>query len=873
MADNVETLVMRFEPDDAASKRVEQSAQRLAARVAKLKKEIADLQGTARDLNKELDKDDKAFEEAIQNTIRLEKARKSLKDTEAELRREIDKTATARKESAEQARLYGDVESRTRAITGAVGFVGGAGGAQIERTVNIGAEVLASAEAVGLLKQELPELAKNLGITKQSAAALGIEAVALAGAFVVIKGLAGEITAGADATKAAVNGQIDALQKYNDFIQDATTDDLIARIEELSKTRAAKGQLLEDLNEMKIALETGLDATGPGAERLAGNMLKIGDALGIVDFGADDLNEALAQVTAELASTDTEFRLLTQAFGEGATAANDAAEREREYTAAKIEGLERERRIAVEAATLTQEQLDKRLESLAIERGAAEDFLTALQALEQTEQVVESINETKDAIAEMDEETRLLTEVAAPLVKIREDEAAAAEQAAAAIALQAKNTDLLYKTYQIAAAEQTKFANELAKVEADRIALDEDYAQKTLEIQQDRDLKLVQDAEKFALDRVNDTADFYKELAELDREYYEERGQLLEDLQADLASLDFDLGEDLAGLKDDLTDDLADLTQERLDALRDYNKEAQRAAEDHYKNLENIQRRAQNDIRSASARLDALAIYEAQKNAEEQLTVEKDRYDTEQKRREEDFRDQQAQYARERRERLQEYQKAEQDLRKRHQRERQERIQAYQQSLRDLDKQHQRERQSQIAAFNEKIRREDQQRALELQHQQQAWAIEDQRRAQQYQNERDQLNQHYSALLSLTSNGLYQIELAYQAFLDSMAAQTSGMSGGSTAYGSSGGGVSGGSTLPTPYAAGGYPPINRDVLVGERGPEIARFLQPARIYPNGERPSPAAGAQITINIDGSRSPMQTAYVTRRELEDLFRSYR
>jgi hypothetical protein len=49
------------------------------------------------------------------------------------------------------------------------------------------------------------------------------------------------------------------------------------------------------------------------------------------------------------------------------------------------------------------------------------------------------------------------------------------------------------------------------------------------------------------------------------------------------------------------------------------------------------------------------------------------------------------------------------------------------------------------------------------------------------------------------------------------------------------------------YASGGDPPTGRDVVVGEYGPEIARFYSPAHIYPNGQ--APPAGGGVTWTGD------------------------
>lgn len=120
-------------------------------------------------------------------------------------------------------------------------------------------------------------------------------------------------------------------------------------------------------------------------------------------------------------------------------------------------------------------------------------------------------------------------------------------------------------------------------------------------------------------------------------------------------------------------------------------------------------------------------------------------------------------------------------------------------------------------------------------------------------------------MLTLTVDKTYQIELAYQNWLDQMVAATTTTLPGTASSVGGGGGFGTGQS----FAAGGIPPLNRDVMVGERGPEIVRFQQPARIYAHGQRPG-MEGASIVINVDGSRAPLQVGYAVRRELDNLIK---
>lgn len=804
MAEAVETVVMRFEPDDAASKRTEQAVARLRSRVKGLSADLKGLRAQASGLNQALDGDNQALGTTAQNVARLRQRGQQLKTTLSQVRQEIEGQTRAWRAQDKAVRQLSVVGTQTRALGYAASAAGLPG---VGQAVATGSQLFEVNEAALRLGKTLPELSNNLGLTRGGAAALGLEMVALAGAMVIIKELASDITDGATATKAAVVGQIDALQEYNDFIQTATSDDLRTRLDELTQTRAAKGQLVEDLYELKNAIESGLDVSGGGAvDTLAEGAVRALDAIGLMGFGLDELDEAIAQTNAELTSTDTQFRLLTQAFMDGATAANDAAQREREYTQATLDGLERRAQVEIDAATMTEEQVDKRIAAIEAETVARQKELDALQQLEQSGQVVDQIEAVNDRLAELGEEARLLDSIARPLAQANDAVALAEKNAAIQATELAKNVEIAHKVYAQAAVDQAKLNDQLQDILAERATLDAEYAQESLEIQQDRDLKLAQEAEKFALDQVNDLADHYKDLAKIDKDYYSDRSEILSDVKTDLGDI-----------QDDLLDDLAD-----------YNRASQRAAEDHQDRLTQIQSRARTSIRDAARKLDAQAIIAAKDRAKEELESENDKYDKEKRRRDEDFN----------------------DLLRSYEDQRTERQNAADDALRDLEQRHEQERQETISAFNEQLRREDQQRTLEQQHQDQQWALQDQRREQQYQAERDQLGKHYSRLLTLTADGLFQVETAYQAWLDSMAAR--------------GGTV--GPTVPisqTPIAvggAGGFPPLDRDVLVGDTGPEIIRFLHPARIYPPGQRPGSMSIGDVIVNMPPGSERMDLAAV-------------
>jgi hypothetical protein len=87
-------------------------------------------------------------------------------------------------------------------------------------------------------------------------------------------------------------------------------------------------------------------------------------------------------------------------------------------------------------------------------------------------------------------------------------------------------------------------------------------------------------------------------------------------------------------------------------------------------------------------------------------------------------------------------------------------------------------------------------------------------------------------------------------------------------------GVYGAGGYQPAYGGGGTPPLNRDVWVGDRGgPELVRFLTPARVYSHSESMRMAGGGrpiQISfgdIHVNGS-TPRDQARDLRDRMEQV-----
>jgi hypothetical protein len=803
MPDNVEKLLFQLDLEDIG---VHQGIDHVYQQLGLLKKVTRAVGQETKRHTRIVDKENKELKETAKATVKVTKALKTEETQRKKVNRAIDATAKARRESLEQARQFGDVETGIRPVTGAIGFLGGAKGQQFEQVANIGPELLAAVEGVGLLRQQLPQLTENLvksaGGVSNLALGMGVFAIAAAAVVVTLKAIS-------DASKESVQRakvQIETQRQLSDLqISTLTTKEINEEkraIEELNVIRRREREaLVESHNELLNSM-TYLE--------------KMGEATGVANKGVDDYARAIEELDKEVASSEVVFKELDDALGSASAAAADLKAREQELAD------ERERLLGI-AVTRELTKIKERSKLRADAEIKAQTATTAGVLAEQEKLHIKY----RESTVQMRELSELYGRGFMSLAEYRVEQGKLLVEQDNLIFQMGLLRDVVMPAAEANEAQAKALAKVTAVSDAAKAALDnmggtlddnveklEDYAEKTAEIEASRALKLSQDAEKFALERVNDLADHYKDMAELDRDYYVDRGDLLTSLR----------------------EDLSDISADELDALRDHNKDSQRAAEDHYERLAEIQNSAQSDIASAAGRLDAIAILEAQERAEKDLELEDKQYKKEQKRREEDFRDQLAQFKKLRRETLKKYR----------------------QDLRDLESQHRRERMVKEVAFREQLRREDQQRAMAAQHQQQSWALEDSKRAAHFGIIRNATTSHYQTLETITIEGMSLVQAAF-------AAGIAGMDDGGAVGAPS---FTLGNLPLNFFASGGVPPLHRDVMVGERGPEIVRFKQPARIYPSGQMPNGFDGASIVINIDGTRDPLNVGFAVRRELSNL-----
>lgn len=276
--------------------------------------------------------------------------------------------------------LAGDVESNLRTVGGTLGAFGGAGA---EGAIGKGAEIFAVVEALPRLKEAAAGLPQTFGA---AATAMGTSKAALGGFIggLAALGIAMQLaTAQAERQRAAAQGQLDAQREVLDFVSTATSEQVEAELEAARRRREAQveadrfAQKQLEYARQQLSENFG-EIGGIGVEAAAA--LKLGAG----EIEALRLNAAAAGDTLD--ATNIEIATLENALASGATAANDAAQAERDLAAERTQGIldaaqqEGELiRARQEAAKMTREENQQRAKQLADEQERLRGELAVLQ--------------------------------------------------------------------------------------------------------------------------------------------------------------------------------------------------------------------------------------------------------------------------------------------------------------------------------------------------------------------------------------------------------------------------------------------------------------------------------------------------------------
>ncbi|MCC7568197.1 MAG: hypothetical protein KO463_01085 [Candidatus Methanofastidiosa archaeon] len=730
MPTRVNKQIIQIVSDRQTAQQTEQAVQRMRDRFAGLQSQLDRARSSMEAQRAVTQEMARSWLEAARPAAGLERVNTNLVQSETQLRAAVLETAgalrskMAAEEAAErvsQRTLRAQRESIRTAgrlsygVSGIATFAGSVGGAGVREPLAVGSQLINAARGLEVLKMELPDLANKAataaGGTKTLALGLGAVGIGLAAAAFV----AGQLKDAADKAAEATRRWIEATRRYYEFDPASkTTEQVEAEVQALQRSIDTRERELTTLD-LEIQKR---DAARNGAEKFLGT-------LGIETDGLDELRERREELAKEqeaelilLGSLHAALRNNTSAAADLLELEEELAEKRREASRQIVEYIrertQREIEMAQRSRDWSSEQAEKRLDDIAIERGALEEQRAALERL--AEAGIDVAGETdivNEKLAALGIEERALRDDIIPLIAAREREAEMAER--------------VRKAFEDGVAASEKYTAAL-----------EQFNEETARIEEDRQRTEIRELEDWALKRTRALAEHYRDLASIDAKYYQKRDELI------------------ASIAEDTSGD----NQEALDRLRDFNKQQRREAEDHRDRLLKIERDRRKGIQAAAAQLDAIALLNAQEQAEEALTDEQQQYEKEKRRREEDFRDRMHLLDRER----------------------QERRRANEQALRDLRTQYERERAERIADFNRKAAEEAQDRAIRLQRQQEDWDREDRLRQQQFDQAYEETRKQYNRIRLAAKNALVDIENNFGSVLGRIAANIRSQLGtGSTA--------------------------------------------------------------------------------------------
>lgn len=521
----------------------------------------------------------------------IEKSSNRLRETYSDLETASVRTARARVDALqtelklvrEQADVYGTMSRRIMPLAG---LTSGLGGAALSGRMMIAADILDAAEALTVFKAELPSFASQLGIGRRELVALGAAGAALAVELAVIKSMFSDLVKAAKNTTAVVSGQIDAYARFRDFMLTATSESLKAEIESVMKRDLAEREyydnILELRNRVNAALETGQPLS---LEGLAEGAIRLYEFLGGSATGLKELNAALAESRKNIESNRLYLQLLIDAYSEGATAANDAAQREQEYTERRIAGLEKEMqrelqiRQMIESGSIA--QAEQRLEQIEQESELLRELESELAPLSaNSETAAQKLQEVRDRLAELGLEASAINERVIPAIRFAEQWKNGIENFKSGVQSAIKSVADIAQRLQ-------KGAEIIAKADQRELEIRAEFAAEREKIERQHNEKI---------------RSLQEQSEQRQREFYER------------------YVEQVAAAEEDLKKSLSKLQE-------DYNREELRRAEDFRRDQERAERQHKQNVLEAAARLDATAVWQEQQ-----------RYEEERRQAEEDFR-------------------------------------------------------------------------------------------------------------------------------------------------------------------------------------------------------------------------------------------
>ncbi len=787
----------------------------------------------------------------------LEGMRNEAANANDALNRSAQATSSFR-EASRGAMAYRAIGMDVRALGYAAGMMGVPGAAE---AAGLSYAVTASVRALERLPAAFEVVAAKIGLTVTQLGALGIGAGALVGGLVLLKNAIDKNKRAAEEYRKELEQRLALEETRVAKIAAATSEEVTGYIEEEKQRRAGARALVQryeaekeyaeslrrDWSELvRLSADPSISTDMlESIRRAMGDMfpLQIGDEtirnIDELEKHIEALGNRAEYNRDQIDDSTAALQQYQEALTSGATAANDArvaderlAEQRRAISAAAVSDIQRQAQLEMDvrrkAATYSVEQTRQEIEEVGSALTAADDQIRNLQAalmrgeltLQDYREQVLAVNKEQDFLNRQLEALRTVIMRSAQAHDDAED---------------------IERTRKEAAEGFTRASEEALSIEQRRTALLDEYAAREEQIAYRRQVDDVREAEDWARRQMKARAQLNDSLIEIDRKALEERDQILEKLS------EADTGLDESALK----------------LLIDYQKREKRATVDYWRDMAKINRDERRSVLEAAAGLDARAVWEAQRAAEDQRKERTEQFEEEKAERTEDYK-----------ERLRELED-----------QRDEKKQAALKELRDLEEKHRKERAARIADFNKQMAEEALERAIRQRRLKEDRDYEDALRQQQFQNELAAIN---------------QLSFAAQALLDKTRALAQAAGGvGTAAYtdelkAKSGKYVTyagqkirvdmydpaqaGGMSAAQWYLwkqrygfqRGGYPPLGKPVMVGENGPEWVQFMWPARILPNGRYPVQPPQYSRTIGdihivVNEAFDAQRTAKAVRQEL--------
>jgi tetrahydromethanopterin S-methyltransferase subunit G len=576
------------------------------ASLNRAKKRLEDIEKAQTDLRNSFlrgEKDADAFGKELGN---LEKEARSLnKALDAlEQPREIDVKTDRFDRTSRDVALAGDFASGSSQVgqgaedlglkgAGKAGAIGTAVGDLVEGVPRL-------VESAKALPQTFSAAAQAMGTSK---IALG----ALAGGLVGL-GIALQLaTAQAEKQRKAAQEQLDAQRQASEFAATATREELQVELD-----AARRRQQLAQEN-AQLAVEQQAEARRQLTEATSAETTQVAELAARLHLGAGEF-EALRQNVEATKNTSAaagvEVRSLEQALASGVTAANDAAEAERQLAAERTQGILNEAAQAgeLEATRLrltdaTREQIDTELQGLEVRKASLEAELASLQASGDTsEEVQNRIKQLTESIDFLGEQATQLeglrssaktdkqVEAEKKLAAAREETSRASDKASQSETSSRRESRQRVSSGKTIGGMFTGGAARDAAGDSDKNAVD-DARQKQQEIEQQYQDSLLEAQTDFNREREKEARRAEFELVKIGREAKRAEEDATRERNFAAAA---DVRENAADQKQDLKDQLKFEQREREIAYRHQQDDLRRTQQNQLRDLQNsLQQRGQ----------------------------------------------------------------------------------------------------------------------------------------------------------------------------------------------------------------------------------------------------------------------------------------